>query len=79
MQSKSFDWTYTTQYAGVCSHEFHESNVPIDVERLKRRDPILFFDQNILFEDELADNGASLMTVKLRVMPTWFVTCFSII
>ncbi|KAL8188913.1 hypothetical protein R6Q57_029433 [Mikania cordata] len=28
----------------------------------------------ILYEDELADNGVSLLTVKsLRVMPTWFL------
>ncbi|KAF8419599.1 TOR signaling pathway protein TipA [Tirmania nivea] len=32
-------------------------------------DPILLFDELVLYEDELADNGISLYSVKLRVMP----------
>ena len=35
-------------------------------------DPILFYDDIVLFEDELADNGTAMLTVKLRVMPTCF-------
>ena len=30
-----------------------------------RRDPILFFDQVILYEDELADNGIATLDVKV--------------
>jgi type 2A phosphatase activator TIP41 len=69
-----FDWTYSTPYAGtvVSGHTAHASTEPVDVERLKRRDPILFFDEVILFEDELADNGGSMLSVKLRVMPSCF-------
>jgi type 2A phosphatase activator TIP41 len=36
---------------------------------LSQPDPILFFSSIDLFEDELADNGMSLLTVKVRVMP----------
>ncbi|KAF8458411.1 TIP41-like family-domain-containing protein [Terfezia claveryi] len=32
-------------------------------------DPILLFNELVLYEDELADNGISLYSVKLRVMP----------
>jgi hypothetical protein len=37
----------------------------IDIERLKRPDPILFFTEVHLYEDELSDNGISSMSVKL--------------
>ncbi|PWN34182.1 TIP41-domain-containing protein, partial [Meira miltonrushii] len=49
----------------------------IPIERLgppptpgAKAEPILFFDDLILFEDELGDNGTSLLNVKIRVMPT---------
>lgn len=32
--------------------------------------PILFFDEFILYEDDLHDNGQCQYSVKLRVMPT---------
>ena len=35
---------------------------------LKRPDPILFFDDVILYEDELADNGIAMLSCKIRVM-----------
>jgi len=44
----------------------------IDYELLKQREVILFFDEIIFFEDELADHGSSTYTVKLRVMPSCF-------
>ena len=37
---------------------------------LASKEPILFYDEVILYEDELADSGVSLLTVKVRVMPT---------
>ena len=41
---------------------------------LASKEPILFYDEVILYEDELADSGVSLLTVKVRVMPTcWFL------
>eukprot|EP01104_Vermistella_antarctica_P014776 TRINITY_DN4706_c0_g1_i2.p1 TRINITY_DN4706_c0_g1~~TRINITY_DN4706_c0_g1_i2.p1 ORF type:complete len:257 (-),score=66.51 TRINITY_DN4706_c0_g1_i2:51-821(-) len=42
----------------------------IDMERLKRPDPILFYEDIILFHDELADNGDAVLSVKCRAMPT---------
>jgi type 2A phosphatase activator TIP41 len=39
----------------------------IPIELLKRRDPILFFDEVVLYESELDDNGISIYSAKLRV------------
>lgn len=41
----------------------------IPFERLKRPDPILLFDEIVLYEDELADNGIAILSVKIRVHP----------
>ncbi|KAJ1335344.1 type 2A phosphatase activator TIP41 [Microdochium nivale] len=47
---------------------FSETDAPpIPIELLKRRDPILFFDDVVLYESELDDNGISMFSVKLRV------------
>ncbi|KAF9166494.1 hypothetical protein BGX21_003831 [Mortierella sp. AD011] len=72
---KPYDWTYTTKYGGtVLGSQFEETtNDSIDIEQLKKPDPILFYDENILFEDELADNGAAILTTKIRVMPSCFL------
>ncbi|KAK9060342.1 hypothetical protein SSX86_021046 [Deinandra increscens subsp. villosa] len=46
----------------------------INVVALTSKEPILFYDEVILYEDELADNGVSLLTVKVRVTPSyWFL------
>ncbi len=70
---KPYDWTYSTVYTGDVdqNHElqFEATEKRIPFNRLKRPDPILFFDDMILYEDELGDNGASILQVKLRVMP----------
>ncbi len=34
---------------------------------MKRRDPILFYDELVLFEDELHDHGTAQLSVKTRV------------
>ena len=70
---KPFDWSYTTDYKGTpspTSPPFHVSSTPIPVELLKRPDPILFFDDVMLYEDELADNGIAMLSCKVRVMPS---------
>lgn len=36
---------------------------------MTRPDPILFFDEVVLYEDELADNGIAMLSIKIRVMP----------
>lgn len=73
--SKPFDWTFTTKYKGSLvdlnkSLHVSETTEKIDIENLKRRERILFFDEVVLFEDELADNGCAKLTVKTRVMPS---------
>jgi type 2A phosphatase activator TIP41 len=74
---KPYDWSYSTVYRGSLANgdgekgkttrEFAESRTPIPIELLKRRDPILFFDDVMLYESELDDNGISVCSVKLRV------------
>ena len=69
---KPFDWSYSTDYKGdlaPASAGFQTTTDPIPLELLKRPDPILFFDDVILYEDELADNGISMISCKIRVMP----------
>jgi len=71
---KPFDWSYTTDYKGTITKgiEFEkrpEHTKPIPIELLKRPDPILFFEEVVLYESELDDNGISLLTCKFRVMP----------
>lgn len=65
-----YDWTYTPQsYTGTLANGGQsiepDANVEINFNRLKQQDPILFFDENILYEDELGDNGISIISVKL--------------
>lgn len=70
---KPFDWSYTTDFKGTLSPispPFQSSSAPIPVELLKRPDPILFFDEVVLYEDELADNGIAMLSCKVRVMPS---------
>lgn len=46
-----------------------DSEQELPLEKLRRPDPILFFDEVDLYEDELGDNGMSLLSIKVRVMP----------
>ena len=69
---KPFDWSYTTDYKGALAPSappFAETGKQIPLELLKRQDPILFFDDVMLYEDELADNGITMLSCKIRVMP----------
>ncbi|KAJ3551884.1 hypothetical protein NM688_g4452 [Phlebia brevispora] len=84
--TKPYDWTYTTMYCGheKCSlpstswHPADPDNTShaIPIAELTRQDPILFYAEIPLFEDELHDNGASHLLVRIRVMPTClFILC----
>lgn len=73
---KPFDWSYSTDYKGTTHAPLdyawqptNSSTDPIRLDLLSRPDPILFFDDVILYEDELADNGIAMFSVKIRVMP----------
>lgn len=74
---RPYDWTYTTDYRGTLIGEGMQIKVTktaerIDMEKLKAREQIMFFDEVLLFEDELHDHGVSMISVKIRVMPTSF-------
>lgn len=85
-----YDYTFTTPYCGSetieLNHEklnlkdgrhgliWEDCDQRINLAALSSNEPILFYDEVILYEDELADNGISLLTVKVRVMPSsWFL------
>lgn len=64
------DWSYSSSYDGTLEGEsraFAPTERGIPLELLKRRDPILFFDEVVLYESELDDNGVSVYSVKVRV------------
>ncbi|XP_064400116.1 TIP41-like protein [Halichondria panicea] len=75
---KPFDWTYTTDYKGTLSSkgttnlEVTDTSNRKDFEQLKQQEQILFYDEVILSEDELADNGTAVFSVKIRVMASGF-------
>lgn len=67
---KPYDWTYTTKYRGtVTGGQFGPTDERIPLEKLTRPDPILFYDEAVLYEDELGDNGILMFLTKIRVMP----------
>ncbi|KAL3419237.1 hypothetical protein PVAG01_09459 [Phlyctema vagabunda] len=69
---KPFDWSYSTDYKGTITKgkDFQlDDSEPIPIALLKRPDPILFFEEVVLYESELDDNGVSIFSCKLRVMP----------
>ena len=63
---KPFDWTFTTDYMGTMSNfAVEETDERIDIEKLKRKDKILFYVDLTLFEDELHDNGIAACSIKM--------------
>ncbi|RYP63483.1 hypothetical protein DL771_009276 [Monosporascus sp. 5C6A] len=77
---RPFDWSYSTAYRGTVVGGAGEgegdgrgfaytegATRPIPLDLLRRRDPILFFDEVVLYESELDDNGVSALSVKVRV------------
>ena len=51
-----------------------ETDEKIDYERLKMQEKITFYDEVILFEDELADNGAAILSVKIVSLKSFLVS-----
>lgn len=66
---KPYDWTYSPNYKGTCTVPFVDTSESIPINKLLQPDPILFYDESILFEDELGDNGIAIFSTKIRVMP----------
>lgn len=74
---KPYDWTFTTSYKGTLLGDNLKLKVTptterIDLEKLKTREQIMYFEEVLLFEDELHDHGVSMLSVKVRVMPSSF-------
>lgn len=74
---KPFDWSYSTDFKGSTNHGSNTFGAwqptdsvanPIRTDLLSRPEPILFYDDVMLYEDELADNGIAVMSCKIRVM-----------
>lgn len=81
--TKPYDWTYTTIYPGhedidtmadgptsswtTADPENPSHNIPM--AELTRPDPILFYAEIPLFEDELHDNGSSNLLVRIVRTP----------
>jgi type 2A phosphatase activator TIP41 len=87
--TKPYDWTYTTTYPGhfeldpgssSLSHPLWKPADPenplnvIPLAELSRQDPILFYAEVPLFEDELHDNGASSLIVRIVIIYSLFHT-----
>ena len=72
-----YDWTYSTPFSGKVYgntgssawKQLEKSALPMEL-LMDQSVPILLFDEVILFEDDLHDNGEVQLSVKLRVMPT---------
>ena len=43
----------------------HETGDIIDLNKLKVKEKIFFYEEIILYEDELADNGVASLSVKI--------------
>lgn len=71
---RPYDWSYSTSYRGTevpgggGEKLTERGGEEIPLELLRRRDPILFHDEVVLYESELDDNGVSVVSVKVRAM-----------
>lgn len=64
---KPFDWTFSSDYCGTLSQDISITLTEerIDIEKLKQKEKILFYQDLMLYEDELHDNGISSCTIKI--------------
>ncbi|CEO98430.1 unnamed protein product (mitochondrion) [Plasmodiophora brassicae] len=72
----SCDWTFSSDYSGTTAPAWPWVDNPgfaIDTQMLTRPDPIQWYDDVVLFEDELHDHGVSVLSVRVRVMPQCFL------
>ena len=73
--NRQYDWTYQTSYKGSIRGEKSVKSDPgalCDLENLKKRETIGWYRDIRLYDDELDDNGAVSLGVKIRVMPSCF-------
>lgn len=68
-----YDWTFSSPFAAKVEGgkwiELDESGMRMDL-LTDQSVPILFFDEIVLYEDDLHDNGQVQYSIKLRIMPT---------
>lgn len=62
--NKQASFTHKAHYH-VCVKQVTPTMERIDLERLKAREQIKFFEDVLLFEDELHDHGVSMISVKI--------------
>lgn len=62
-----FDWTYISDYKGTILNglELVPTTEKINIELLKKKEKILFYEDIPLYEDELHDHGISSCSVKI--------------
>lgn len=73
-----YNWTFSTDYQGTLRTVQNGSEITVvksppeqlNIEKLKERENILFYEEVTLFEDELHDSGISNLNVKLVIMNT---------
>jgi len=51
----------------TCFFKVQPTNERIDLEQLKVKEKIYFYEDVILYEDELADNGIAKLNVKMVI------------
>ncbi|XP_063604760.1 TIP41-like protein [Penaeus indicus] len=75
---KPYDWTFTTDFRGALEGNLvaEKTSERIDLDKLRVREEIKFYDEVFLYEDELDDNGSTRCVVKVRVMPSGFFVVF---
>lgn len=66
---KPFDWTFSSDYKGTIKGpvKILPTDERIDIEKLKVKEKILFYQDLMLYEDELHDNGISSCTIKIVI------------
>ena len=71
---RKMDWSFSTPYKGSFSKGELQVGSGIPLEMLSPENPVLFYSEVLLFEDELADRGSAKCHVRFRIMnDCWFV------
>jgi type 2A phosphatase activator TIP41 len=81
----NYDWSYSTPYAGSIGEGFRHggpcptSGIETNMHLLTdQTQPILYFDDVRLYEDDMHDNGYVSLRAKIRVMPKCFFVLLSL-
>ena len=81
----NYDWSYSTPYAGTIGEGlrnvegFPTSGIETNMHLLTdQTQPILYFDDVRLYEDDMHDNGYVSLRAKIRVMPRCFFVLLSL-